>query len=417
MKILWLCNILLPEFSEVISFKPIPTGGWLTGLYNGILDSNSNCQFVFVCPYSKKDVFDYKRTKIYTYTHKEEKDVDFFKHILLRENPDIIHIHGTEFIHSYSMALAAKQLDLLPKTVVSLQGILFFYEKHFFASLEFKEIYGFSLRDLLKLDNVFFQRKRYRKIGIYEKQTLLTCSNVIGRTTWDFACSKYLNPVVRYFKANEILRKAFYFGQWCLEKCNRYSIFVTQSNYSIKGFHYLIKALPIIKKAFPEVHVFTTGRSILEPSFKERIKEKKYTKYLRRLIIRNHLEDNVTFLGTLTEEEVKNNLLSSHVFVLPSAIENSPNSLGEAMILGVPCVAANVGGIPDLLTDKVDGILYQYDADYMLAHYIIELFGNDELCVELSSNARKHAQETHSIATNVKSVLDIYSEIINGRNA
>ena len=50
--------------------------------------------------------------------------------------------------------------------------------------------------------------------------------------------------------------------------------------------------------------------------------------------------------------------LEADVFLLPSQSENSPNSLGEAMLLGLPCVASNAGGIPDMLADGQEGLLY-----------------------------------------------------------
>ena len=59
-------------------------------------------------------------------------------------------------------------------------------------------------------------------------------------------------------------------------------------------------------------------------------------------------EDQFEFEGFLSAEKMKRLLLESNVFVCPSSIENSPNSLGEAMLLGVPCVASDVGGIADM---------------------------------------------------------------------
>ena len=59
------------------------------------------------------------------------------------------------------------------------------------------------------------------------------------------------------------------------------------------------------------------------------------------------MEDKIEFLGRLSAEGMKQAYLDANVFVMPSTIENSPNSLGEAMLLGVPCVAADVGGVAE----------------------------------------------------------------------
>lgn len=64
-------------------------------------------------------------------------------------------------------------------------------------------------------------------------------------------------------------------------------------------------------------------------------------------------------MGKLTAGQMRDRYLASSLYVCCSALENSPNSLGEAMLLGMPCVSADVGGIPSMFTDGVDGILYR----------------------------------------------------------
>ena len=67
---------------------------------------------------------------------------------------------------------------------------------------------------------------------------------------------------------------------------------------------------------------------------------------------------------------MKERFLKSNVFVSPSTIENSPNSLGEAMLLGIPCISSDVGGVKNLLKHEEEGYVYQTDAPYMLAYYV-----------------------------------------------
>ena len=84
--------------------------------------------------------------------------------------------------------------------------------------------------------------------------------------------------------------------------------------------------------------------------------------------------DAVTFLGSLSGKQMKENYLKANVFVLPSTIENSPNSLGEAMLLGLPCAAADVGGVTDMLESGSEGIVFQGTAPYMLSDAIEKIF-------------------------------------------
>jgi glycosyltransferase involved in cell wall biosynthesis len=105
--------------------------------------------------------------------------------------------------------------------------------------------------------------------------------------------------------------------------------------------------------------------------------------------------------------------LKTHVFICPSAIENSPNSVGEAMLLGVPVVSSDVGGVHNLLVDKKDGILYPKNKTNQLKNAVLSIFDDDKLAMSLSSNARAHALVTHDPETNYQRLLEIYNEINN----
>lgn len=71
--------------------------------------------------------------------------------------------------------------------------------------------------------------------------------------------------------------------------------------------------------------------------------------------------------------------LASSVFVSVSTIENSPNSVGEAMLFGCPVVSSCVGGVLDMLEHGQEGFLYQASAPYMLAWYVGCVFRDDGL--------------------------------------
>ena len=136
-----------------------------------------------------------------------------------------------------------------------------------------------------------------------------------------------------------------------------------------------------------------------------------YTVYLTDLAKKLGVLDRIQYIGSLSEEEMCKQFLKSNVFVSASAIENSPNSVGEAMLLGVPTIASYVGGTKDLLTEGIDGYLYQYDAPYMLAGYIDSIFSDDCLANKFSVNARAHAMETHSREKNYQQLMNIYKSI------
>lgn len=81
------------------------------------------------------------------------------------------------------------------------------------------------------------------------------------------------------------------------------------------------------------------------------------------------------------------------------------------MLLGVPCVAADVGGVTTLMTHRTEGFVYQSTAPYMLAHYIKTVFAMEENAAAMGQAARAHARKTHDPETNLRDLMKIYEEI------
>ena len=419
MKILWLINIPLPEASQLMGEKPSPFGGWLINASKD-LANNEDVELSIAFPSNKANKFrELKGEKINYYPFIPVKENDnkvienneSFKTLLNNLNPDIVHIYGTEIAHTLSMVNVCKRLGV--ETVISIQGLVSIYAKHIYANLPFNATYGFTLRNLLRRDSVYLHKKTFELRGKNEIESLQKTNHIIGRTTWDKACSSQINPDAKYHFCNETLREEFYKHKWSINDCEKHSIFLSQGQYPIKGLHYMLKAMPIILKKFPGAKVYISGKDITKSdSIKDKLLLTYYGKYIRKMIKRLHLERNVVFTGPLDEEKMYQRYLKSHVFVCPSSIENSPNSLGEAMILGVPSVASYVGGIPDMLKDKEEGFLYQHDAPYMLAQYVCEIFENKNLALKISKNARERALKTHDRDENTRRLIEIYNEIL-----
>jgi glycosyltransferase involved in cell wall biosynthesis len=125
------------------------------------------------------------------------------------------------------------------------------------------------------------------------------------------------------------------------------------------------------------------------------------------------VKSNVVFTGLLSEIEMCNRYLASHIFVCPSSIENSSNSIGEAQLLGVPCIASYVGGIADMVVDNETGLLYRFEEVEMLAAAVCHIFANDSLALKLSKQSRKIAAFRHDKLINSKKLNNIYQSISN----
>lgn len=420
MKILWIVNTIIPEIGKSIGVPASTAGGWISGISER-LSITPGYELILCFPYHGKQVagalaltnikyYSFDTEGFYKYSKVTERR---FSEIIVEERPDLIHIFGTEFPHTLAAVNASDEAGLLNKTVISIQGLVSVYAKHYYAGLSQRIVHSYSLRDFLRHDNIYWQAQKYSKRGQFEIAALERVNHVIGRTDWDEACIKYINNKAHYHFCNETLREVFYEGQWNYDRCEKHSIFVGSSSYSIKGLHCLLEVFPKILNEFPDARIYVTGNSpLINRSIKSIIHRTSYTSYLKKLITRYSLENKVIFLGNLSAEEMKNRMLQSNVYILPSAIENSPNTLGEAMLLGVPCIAADVGGVKNMATNGEEALLYPFDENYILPLYISKIFNNIEYAYKLSRSAKRHATITHSREINNTTLINIYNELI-----
>ena len=101
------------------------------------------------------------------------------------------------------------------------------------------------------------------------------------------------------------------------------------------------------------------------------------------------------------------------MYVLTSLIENSPNTLGEAMILGMPCVSAYTGGASEMAIDEKECLFYRANDPKLLAWQVKRIFDDDGLAQKLGDSARKHALTTHDPEKNRDALLAAYEDILN----
>ena len=333
---------------------------------------------------------------------------NFFRKELRDYGPDVIHIWGTEYAHTLAMVNAAEKEGFLDRVVISIQGLCSIYAGHYAEGLPQRVVRDATFRDILRRDNIVQQQKKFALRGELEVQALKKTGHVIGRTAWDKACTEQINPEAVYHFCNETLREPFFEDKWDYHACKKHRIFASSCIYPVKGFHYLLEAMAEVVKRYPDATITVPGNSFLTVPA---VRQNSYQKYLAKLTRRYGLEDKIEFLGSLSAEGMKKAYLNANVFVLPSTIENSPNSLGEAMILGVPCVAADVGGVTTMMTHDAEGYVYQSTAPYMLAHYIETVFAMEENAASMGQAARAHALDTHDLETNLRDLLNIYREI------
>ena len=418
MKILWITNQATPDIASDMGVKPGVGGGWMNLLSKQLAEGNELTMSFPVA--NNQSVVTGQAGEIKYYTVPTEKTklrpstviIEHFKKILTAVQPDVIHIWGTEYVHTYEAVMASEMCGMLDKTVISIQGMVSVYAKHFYCGLSKKDFWKPTLRNIIYKNGINRQKNNFVQRGKYEQEALRRVKHVIGRTDWDEACTRQLNASVNYHFCNETLRESFYEHEWCIRQCERHSIFVSQAQYPIKGLHKALEDAAILKSKYPDIHLYTTGLNRMAKGLKAYLKMGDYDRFIRQTIKRLNLTENVSFLGALDENAMRKKFLSAQVFVSPSSIENSPNSVGEAMLLGMPVVSSDVGGVKNMLTHEKEGYVYQADAAYMMAYYIDKIFSDDELAVRLGENARKHAMMTHDKEKNFECLLAIYNDIV-----
>ena len=403
MKILWLVNVPFSLVSDSLNIPAYNKGGWLEFMSKQILKQDNT--LIVLLPGNVNTYVNKEKFKIYSF---KKPKIDFFRDILQNENPDVIHIWGTEYKHSLCMIQASKTLNKLDKTFVSIQGPVYIYSNyHYLASLPFNALKSNSLHDFIRRSNIIKSQKIMQKNARYEVEGLKIAEHVIGRTSFDYIFATQTNPLIKYHKCYETLREGFYQNKWTLDKCQKHSVFAPQGNYPLKGFHFLIEAAHILKKKYPDIKVYAIGNDIFNIPF---YRISTYLKYIKSLILKYDLKNNIIFTGSLDERQMIEFYLKAHVFVCPSSIENSSNSIGEAMCLGVPSVVSFVGGNAEFIKHEHSGYVYPYDAPYFLADYLDKIFTNNELALMFSNNAKNDAKKFYDPINNFDSLMKIYKK-------
>lgn len=422
MRVLWICNIMLPAIGQELNLPYSNREGWLSGIFEKVCGEKPPFTLGICFPLEAEQKLTVRGVSCYSFKENlntsEIYDAgleDSFTRIFDDFKPDMIHIFGTEFPH----ALAAVRVFHNPqKTLIGIQGLCGEIAKAYMAGLPEKVQNQVTFRDLLRKDSIRQQQEKFVQRGKHEAEAILGCGNITGRTRFDREGTAKINPHALYYSMNETMRKEFYEGEWKLADCQEHSIFLGQGDYPLKGMHFVLEALALLLPKYSDARLYIAGNSVIGHStFKEKLKLPAYGKYLLSLIKKYNLEDKVIMTGKLSAEEMKQQFLKCSVFVCASVLENSPNTVGEAQLLGVPVAASAAGGIPDMITDGKDGLLFPVGNAVKLAEKIEALWNRDRdemghcLAERISAEARKRARMTHDGENNYLRLLEIYKAI------
>jgi len=246
---------------------------------------------------------------------------------LTRIQPDIVHAHGTE--REYALAAMRSGYPYL----ISIQGIV---------------------EEFDKTDPcLHFKLMKPREKNSVQKSRYFTC-----RTHFDTGFVRRLNPGAKIFDIPEAMGPVFFEGQWDCPQGNR--VLHVGGAAPRKGLHELIEAIGQIVKKVPGVSIDAVGNF---PADRQQV--------LQQLADQHGVK--ICFHGFRTAVEIAALHRQCSLFVLCSSNENSPNTLAEAMVSGMPVVAYNVGGVSSMMEDGKSGILIQPHDVAALAAGVAEL--------------------------------------------
>ena len=340
--------------------------------------------------------FSYKRDGVVYYPI-SNASLEAYLRIVGDFRPDLIQIFGSE--NAFGELCGKTDIPI----VIHMQGCLPPYHNALFPV-------GMSPVDFLTQRGLSW---RYRFIGLRsepafrknaerEIQTIKNCKYFMGRTEWDRGLIDLFNSEAKYFHCEEALRQSFIEGKslwrWPEDE-GKMKIVSVISRPWYKGCDLILKTAQLLRR-FTRIDIEWRVYGIPEMKFFEH----KYGIQADKV--------GVSVMGTASQEELVEAITNSHCYVHTSYIDNSPNSLCEAQILGDPVLATHVGGISSLVNHGVSGLLFPANDPYTLAS-LLKRIASDRLFAEkIGEGARREALHRHNPESIKNTLLQIYKEIL-----
>lgn len=166
-----------------------------------------------------------------------------------------------------------------------------------------------------------------------------------------------------------------------------------------KGHKYLIDAMPYVLSEYPDANLLIIGEGDQKAPLMRRVKEL-------------GIDDSVHFLGRVSRERLYSLYREVEVYVQPSLYEPFGITILEAMSMKKPVIATRVGGIPEIITNGVEGLLVEPKNSLQLANAIIHVFSDSSLRERLGNNARKKVEKNFTWEAIAKKYIELYNSLL-----
>lgn len=340
-------------------------GGGSRHLYDLISNLNEE-RFEPVLVSRPSPILEKLKDKIKTYSVEMKNRLDFkaikkIKEIIILEKPDLVHLHSTRA--GILGIMAAKHFS-----------IPIIYTEHLFtedyiphsASIHFLQKIAFKYL-LQRVDKIIAVSQSVKKYFLNERipQGKIV---VIYHGTAENKNVRAINKKVKIV-----------------------------GTVGIKDYQTLISAIKYLNKKYPDIRLEIAGAGWGGSEAKN--------------LKLNNTNSSVKFLGALESEELKKKMAEWDIYVHSSLFESFGLAIVEAMAMGLPIVATNVGGIPELVEDGVNGFLVDKKNSHELSKAIIKLIENVDLRKKMSENNIKKIKEQFSLDKMIKETEKLYEQI------
>jgi len=391
--------------------------GWISSLQE-LLIHNENIQLAlaFICNYKinkesqnntiyypifQKKPNPFKKILSYYGLNSESSFLlDSVLSIIADYKPDIIHLFGFE--NRLACVLGNTSVPI----IVHLQGILPPIDNAFWP-IGFNKhtvLWPPTIREWFLRNGYIHKKNEIKKKGRNLQKLFHTTRFFMGRTEWDRQMTTIFSPDCIYNHVDEVLRPPFYknINKWH-SRDDRLIIVSTISETIYKGLDLVLKTAELLTQ-FTNINYEWRVIGINPAS--------DFVRLFERSLNIDSSKVSIIYSGVKNADQIVETLLESTIYVHPSYIDNSPNSICEAQLVGVPVIACNVGGVSTLLENGKAGTLIPANAPYELAFHLINYMNNPEVYQTKRLYALTLSQNRHNKEKIMQSLIEAYNDTI-----
>lgn len=326
-------------------------------------------------------------------------DWDFLKPMVLKViddfRPDLIQCFGSE----WPFGLITNEVDI--PIIIHMQGFVNIYTLSSSMCCRASDLFKHHHYNPFFMLHYWYRGLKTDSSNKREQEVMRRNKHYMGRTEWDKNIVKYYSPKAKYYHCEEAIRPEVLHTElsWKFTPRKKMRIVTISSASTLKGNDLILRTANILKDFGFDFEWRVAGN-------------KSNFKLFENIIGVKHNKLNIDLLGFINANKVVKELCEADVYVHTAIIDNSPNSLCEAQLIGCPVIAANVGGIPQLVDSGRTGILFPYNEPHTLAFTLMNIHEKRNLLEKISSEERQVAHKRHDEQKIWQTLYTIYTDIV-----